>query len=189
MCSRPPAHWGIAIKKTSNKQRRRIVLATGATVLTCGAAVVLNRSCGMLAYPHGSPLAFDLGRLPPGRLMTLEWQGLPVWLLRRSAADIEALAAQEAHLTDPDSQESVQPSGCRNRHRSLHPEIFVAIGLCTHQGCTPALTGTGGFLCPCHSSRYDLAGRVFRVGPAPANLVIPAYRHEAGQRLVLGVDA
>ena len=121
--------------------------------------------------------------------MTLEWQGLPVWLLRRSAAEIEALAAFEAALTDPDSRDSVQPSACRNRHRSLRPEIFVAIGLCTHQGCTPALTRAGGFLCPCHSSRYDLAGRVFKAGPAPANLVIPAYRYEAGERLLLGVDA
>ncbi len=177
------------MNQTSNKQRRRMVLAAGATALTCGASVVLTRSCAQQAYPHGSPLAFDLGQLPSGKLLTLEWQGLPVWLLRRTAAEIGALAALEAVLTDPDSNDSLQPSACRNRHRSLRPEIFVAIGLCTHQGCAPALRGSDGFLCPCHASRYDLAGRVFKVGPAPANLVIPAYRYEAQERLVLGEEA
>ncbi len=177
------------MKQAGDNQRRRILLATGATVLACGAAAVLNRSCSRIAYPKGSPLPFDLGQLPPGKLMTLDWQGLPVWLLRRTAAEIESLAAHEARLTDPESQASAQPAGCRNRHRSLRPEIFVAIGLCTHQGCTPALTGVGGFLCPCHSSRYDLAGRVFKVGPAPANLVIPAYRYEGADRLTLGEES
>lgn len=77
----------------------------------------------------------------------------------------------------------------RNKHRSLRPEIFVGVGLCTHQGCTPALLGDNGFLCPCHASRYDLAGRVFKAGLATTNLVIPAYRFETDHRLLLGVDA
>ncbi|MEI8325054.1 MAG: ubiquinol-cytochrome c reductase iron-sulfur subunit [Betaproteobacteria bacterium] len=171
-----------------NKQRRT-VLATGASAAVCAAAMLWRPGCVMASYPRGSPLGIEISRVPQGKLLTLEWQGLPVWLLRRTAAEIEALAALEAALTDPDSKDSVQPSGCRNRHRSLHPEIFVAIGLCTHQGCTPALSASESFLCPCHASRYDLAGRVFKVGPAPANLVIPAYRYEGRNRLVLGEEA
>lgn len=116
-------------------------------------------------------------------------EGKPIWVLRRSAASITALAAHEAVLTAPDSQHSLQPAACRNRHRSLRPEIFVAIGLWTHQGCVPALRGDSGFLCPCHVSRYDIAGRVFKTGPATANLVIPAYHFKSDSRMLLGVDA
>lgn len=172
----------------SSKQRRRIMLAAGASAVAGGAAMLLRPDGVLIDHPHGSPLAVELGDLPEGRLRTVEWQGKPVWVLRRSAAAVAALAAQESLLADPDSLQSLQPPACRNRHRSLRPEIFVAIGLCTHQGCTPALLGTG-FLCPCHASKYDLAGRVFRVGPATANLVIPAYHFVGDNRLLLGVDA
>ena len=139
--------------------------------------------------PTGSPLAVDLQDLPSGKLLTLNWQDKPVWVLRRSSAEIAALANHEAWLTDADSQHSVQPQACRNRHRSLTPEIFVAVGLCTHLGCTPQLRDADGFTCPCHASHYDLAGRVFKVGPAPANLVIPAYHFASESRLILGANA
>ena len=178
----------LLMAKVTDKQRRRIMLAAGATAVVAGTALVLRPS-GLMSYPHGSPLAIEFGHLPQGKLLTVEWQGKPVWVLRRSAASITALAAHEAVLTDPDSQHSLQPAACRNRHRSLRPEIFVAIGLCTHQGCVPALRGDAGFLCPCHVSRFDLAGRVFKAGPASANLVVPAYHFESDSRLLLGVDA
>ena len=174
------------MEKATNKQRRRIMLAAGASAVAGGAAMVLNPNSVIIAHPHGSPLAVELGDLPTGKLRTVEWQGKPVWILRRSAADISSLALQENLLADPDSLQSLQPPACRNRHRSLRPEILVAIGLCTHQGCTPALLGADGFLCPCHASKYDLAGRVFKVGPAMANLVIPAYRFDGNDRLLLG---
>jgi ubiquinol-cytochrome c reductase iron-sulfur subunit len=177
------------MEKATNKQRRRIMLAAGASAVAGGAAMVLRPSGVLIPHPHGSPLSVELANLPEGKLRTIEWQDKPVWVLRRSAADIAALAAHEAELADPDSQLSLQPAACRNRQRSLRPEFFVAIGLCTHQGCTPALLGAGGFLCPCHASKYDLAGRVFKVGPATANLVIPAYRFEGENTLVIGVDA
>ncbi len=154
-----------------------------------GAAVLLGSNGTLSSYPHGAPLAIGLGELPQGKLLTVEWQGLPVWVLRRSEADIAALAAHEGALADPNSRQSLQPSYCENRYRSLRPELFVAVGLCTHQGCSPALLGARGFLCPCHASKYDLAGRVFKVGPARANLVIPAYRFETEDKLMLGVDS
>ncbi len=168
-------------------QRRRIMLVAAAAA-GAGAAW-LWRSGGLPAtYPRGSPQGVEIGALPAGKLLTLEWQNLPVWVLRRSPADLAALAAHEPALIDPASQQSVQPAACRNPHRSLRADIFVAVGLCTHQGCTPALAGDSGFLCPCHASRYDLAGRVFKGGPASANLVIPAYRFEADNRLLLGAE-
>jgi ubiquinol-cytochrome c reductase iron-sulfur subunit len=170
-------------------KRRRILLASGATALAGGAALLMNATGMFAAYPHGAPLRVDLNGLTTGRLQTIEWQGLPVWLLRRSPADIAALESNDPRLTDPRSEQSLQPPSCRNRQRSVRPDIFVAIGLCTHQGCTPALLGNSGFLCPCHASRYDLAGRVFKVGPANANLVIPAYRFETEDKLMLGVDS
>jgi ubiquinol-cytochrome c reductase iron-sulfur subunit len=169
-------------------QRRRIMLVAGAGAVAGGAAVLWGTGGKLTAYPHGSPLAIELGDLAQGQLLTVEWQGLPVWVLRRSTADVTALAAHEGALADPNSRQSLQPSYCHNRHRSLRAEIFVAVGLCTHQGCAPALLGAAGFLCPCHASKYDLAGRVFKLGPATANLVIPAYRFEADNRLLLGAE-
>ncbi|PKO62042.1 MAG: ubiquinol-cytochrome c reductase iron-sulfur subunit [Betaproteobacteria bacterium HGW-Betaproteobacteria-18] len=165
-----------------------MLLAAGSGATVAG-LTYLWRARSVNDYPHGSPLAVDIQDIPSGKLLTLEWQGKPVWVLRRSPADLAALANHEALLTDADSQQSVQPETCRNRHRSLVPEIFVAVGLCTHLGCTPQLRGPDGFTCPCHASHYDLAGRVFKVGPAPANLLIPAYRFESKNRLVLGVTA
>jgi ubiquinol-cytochrome c reductase iron-sulfur subunit len=177
------------MERSPKSQRRRIMIAAAASAVAAGAAMVLRPSGVVIAHPHGAPLAVDLGDLPEGKLRTVEWQDKPVWVLRRSAAAVAALAAHEGQLADPGSLQSTQPPGCQNRQRSLRPEIFVAIGLCTHQGCAPGLRGDTGFLCPCHASNFDLAGRVFKAGPATANLVIPAYRFEADNRLLLGVDA
>lgn len=142
--------------------------------------------------PEGHPTSVLIGDLPPGRLRVIDWQDRTVWVLRRTAEEVAMLAEHEGELIDPGSSHSIQPESCRNRHRSLRPEIFVAIGLCTHQGCTPNLRlGSGGrseFLCPCHTARYDLAGRVYREGPAPANLVIPVYHIEGDERVVIGVS-
>ncbi len=175
--------------RANNPQRRRIMFAASASALAAGAAMVLRPGGVVIAHPHGSPLRVELGDLPEGKLRTVEWQDRPVWVLRRSAAAVAALAAHEGLLHDPTSEQSMQPPACRNQHRSLRPDVFVAIGLCTHQGCAPTPRGEDGFLCPCHASRFDLAGRVFKAGPATANLVIPAYRFEGDNRLVIGEDA
>lgn len=173
----------------AGSERRRLYLAGGLCALGVGLGVaryVVTRP----QPPAGHPLPVDFGDLAPGKLMTVDWHGRTVWILRRSADDIAALAGYESELADPASLLSLQPEGCRNAHRSLRPELFVAIGQCTHQGCPPALRSGAGnraeFLCPCHSSKYDIAGRVFRSGPAPANLVIPEYHLEGDSRVVIG---
>jgi ubiquinol-cytochrome c reductase iron-sulfur subunit len=170
-------------------RRRRVYIAAGLCALGAGVGVtrlVLERP----GPPTGKPTPVDVGDLPPGKLRIVDWNGRIVFVLRRSADEVAALTDREADLADPDSAHSLQPGSCRNRHRSLRPEIFVALGQCTHQGCQPVLAAgrgaQGEFLCPCHSSKYDLAGRVFRIGPAPANLIIPVYRLEGDRRIVLG---
>lgn len=167
--------------------KRRGLLLTGLGVAAGGAG--LWRWQRGAAYPRGEPLTVDVSALPAGQLLTVQWKQRPVWVLRRSAADLATLAREAAALTDARSEHSVQPLGCVNPHRSVEPALFVAVGLCTHQGCTPALQPGVGFVCPCHASRYDLAGRVFTAGPAPANLVIPAYHLATADRLVIGVEA
>lgn len=171
----------------SKPQRRRIMLAAGACAVGGGTLFLSQQHNATKSWPHGDPLTVNIANLPEGKLKTVEWQGKPVWILRRRATEISALQAANVALADPQSAQSLQPPATRNTLRSLRPDIFVAIGLCTHQGCTPALNGDH-FLCPCHTSKYDLAGRVFKVGPALANLVIPAHRFD-GERLVIGEDA
>lgn len=170
-------------------QRRRLQLVAGLCTLGAGLGVAKY----LTERPHppeGNPIPVDFGDLLPGKLRTIDWHGRTVWILRRTTEEIAALADRESELTDPNSENSLQPDGCRSRHRSLRPDIFVAIGQCTHQGCPPQLrSGSGAhgeFLCPCHTSKFDLAGRVFRNGPAPANLVIPIYRMDGETRLVIG---
>lgn len=175
-----------------HKQRRMVVLA-GLSAAAAATTAASNSSIwpwkGDKPYPQGGPLAVDLSILVEGKLLTLNWQDKPVWVLRRSAADLATLAKPGVILTDAESKASVQPAACRNPHRSIRPEIFVAVGLCTHQGCTPYLSEGKGFICPCHASQYDLAGRVLDDSPAPANLVIPAYRFASDKQLVIGEDA
>lgn len=173
----------------SDPDRRRRQVLVGLCLLGAGvgAARYLTESPGP---PAGNAVSAEFSDLPPGKLRVIDWQGRTLWILRRTAEEVMALADHESGLIDPHSEHSLQPENCRNRHRSLRPDIFVAIGQCTHQGCTPQLRGGAGahreFLCPCHTSKFDLAGRVFRAGPAPANLVIPAYRLEGDSRLVIG---
>ena len=170
-------------------ERRRLYVMGGLCALGAGIGLAKYLT-SQPQPPAGNPVAVEFGDLPPGKLRTVDWNGRTVWILRRSADDIAALAGYESELTDPASAHSLQSAACRNPHRSLRPEVFVAIGQCTHQGCPPALrSGVGNrgeFLCPCHTSKFDLAGRVFRMGPAPANLVIPEYRLEGDSRVIIG---
>ena len=172
--------------------RKRVRILAGLAAVGVGAPVIWKLADAPQP-PTGTALPIDIGKLGFGRVLSVEWEGRIVWVMRRTAEQIEALANRESELLDPQSLASLQPEACRNRHRSLRPDIFVAIGLCTHQGCPPALQRGSDpyaeFLCPCHTTKYDLAGRVFANGPAPSNLVIPAYHFGGEQQVVVGSEA
>lgn len=149
------------------------------------------------ALAGGAPVEVDLSKMEAGQLLRVAWRGKPVWILNRTPAALESLTAVEGQLRDPGSNESIQPDSTKNPARSIKPEIFVAIGLCTHLGCSPTFRPEiaphdlgpdwkGGFFCPCHGSRFDLAGRVYSGVPAPTNLEIPPHRYLSDTLLLIG---
>ncbi|MCU0774173.1 MAG: ubiquinol-cytochrome c reductase iron-sulfur subunit [Ideonella sp.] len=146
----------------------------------------------------GAAVTVDIGDIPPGGMKTVEWRGKPVWILRRTPAMLEGLSKHDADLADPRSAKDDLPEALRNPGRSVKPEVFVAIGICTHLGCAPnevpagsanpsvGADWPGGFFCPCHGSTFDLAGRVFKNKPAPTNLEIPPHRYLSDTQLLIG---
>jgi len=146
----------------------------------------------------GGPVEVDISQLQPTQQLTVVWRGKPVWLIRRTEAMLETLPKLNNELRDPLSEEDQQPPYAKNLYRSIKPEYFVAIGICTHLGCIPTYrpdaggvspNWLGGFYCPCHGSTYDLAGRVFKGVPAPSNLVIPSYAYINDKTVIIGEDA
>ncbi len=146
-----------------------------------------------------APVEADIGKIERGALATVEWSGRPIWVVRRTEDMLAALGKQDDQLRDPRSEQPQQPASCRNATRSIKPEYFVAIGICTHLGCVPSSAlqsgaaglgadWPGGFYCPCHGSKFDLAGRVFKGVPAPLNLVIPPHQYLSDSRLLIGAD-
>ncbi len=149
------------------------------------------------AQAMGAPIEIDLSKLEEGAQLTVEWRGQPVWVIRRSAKMLEGLKALEGLLRDPQSKEPQQPEYAQNAYRSVKPEYLVLVGLCTHLGCVPTYRPDiggidadwpGGFYCPCHGSKYDLAGRVYKGVPAPTNLPVPPYRYLDDSLIVIGQD-
>jgi len=130
--------------------------------------------------------------------MTVEWRGKPVWIIHRTKEMLEGLVKLDDKLADPKSDKQMQPEYCKNDHRSIKPEIMVAVGICTHLGCSPTdkfktadavePDWQGGFLCPCHGSTFDLAGRVYKSKPAPDNLEVPPHRYLSDAKIVIGED-
>jgi ubiquinol-cytochrome c reductase iron-sulfur subunit len=175
------------MEKPANRKRRQLMLASATSAAVACVAYGWNALKSKIGVA-GDSLTVNIAHLQTEKLLTIDWQNKPVWILRRSPADLESIEGHEVLLTDPQSSHSLQPDACSNARRSIRPDIFVAIGLCTHQGCAPVLQPGIGFLCPCHASRYDLAGRVFAKGPAPANLEIPPHHFESLDKLVLGID-
>ena len=182
--------------------RRRLTLAaTAAGGLAVGGAAVpfaLSLAPSERARAQGAPIEADLSRLAPRELSTFEWRGKPIWVVRRTEDMLKRLEAVSAQLADPDSKvSSQQPKYAVSATRSRRPELFVAVGLCTHLGCVPTYRPEpgslgsgwpGGFYCPCHGSKFDLSGRVFRGSPAPTNLVVPPYGFTGDNRIVVGRD-
>ncbi len=149
----------------------------------------------------GAPVEVDVGDIPVGTMKTVEWRGKPVWIIHRSPEQIAGLKTQDALLADPNSKRpGFTPKYAENEGRSRKPELFVCVGICTHLGCSPTShfeTGggggmgaswQGGFLCPCHGSTFDLAGRVYKNKPAPDNLEVPPYQYLTDSRIIVGVD-
>jgi ubiquinol-cytochrome c reductase iron-sulfur subunit len=154
------------------------------------------------ARAAGAPVEVDISALKPGEMVTVEWRGKPVWIMRRTEEQLAALAKLDGQLADPQSELKPEetPEYARNTHRSIKPEVLVTVGICTHLGCSPTAKfqsgpqpslpddWQGGFLCPCHGSTFDLAGRVFKNKPAPTNLEVPPHMYLSDTKLLIGED-
>ena len=153
------------------------------------------------AQAAGAPVAVDISKLAIGQMITAEWRGKPVWVLRRSEETLATLPTLVSELLDPDSDNTdQQPDYCKNPGRSIRDDILVVVGICTHLGCSPThrpelapedlgSDWKGGFFCPCHGSTFDLAGRVYSGVPAPTNLVVPPYHYLSENQLLIGEDS
>ena len=191
-----------------DSERRNLILATTAVggVAAAAAAVpfVASLAPSERAKAAGAPVEADIGQLKAGEKMVVKWRGKPVWILRRTREMLDSLAALKDSLADPDSSEPQQPEYAANPQRARpnpNPEAgadggdyLVVIGICTHLGCSPSdkpAEGNwqGGFLCPCHGSQFDLAGRVFKQQPAPTNLEVPPYKFLSATRILIGDDS
>ena len=184
---------------------RRTAIAVTAAVGGAGAAAaavpfVVSFAPSERAKAAGAPIEVDLGGLAPGEMRTYEWRGKPVWVLRRTPEMIEAVKKTTGNVADPNSARTAYPTPeyAKNELRSIKPEFFIAVGICSHLGCSPVgplaagsnptLGGDAGFLCPCHGSTFDLAGRVFKNKPAPDNLEVPPHKYLSDTVVLVGED-
>lgn len=189
-----------------NLGRRRFLTASATVVGGVGVAYlavpfIAAWAPSERAQAAGAPVEGDISKLDPGAMMTLEWRGKPVWLIRRTDRMLEALPTLNPLLRDPNSEVAEQqPEYAQNEYRSIKPELLVLVGICTHLGCSPTYRPDfappdlgpdwkGGFFCPCHGSRFDLAGRVFQGVPAPTNLEVPPYQFLDDTRILIGDDS
>ena len=189
-----------------NSGRRKFLTAATSAVGVAGAVGIAVPFLGSWspsekAKAAGAPVKADIGKLEPGQMVVVEWRGKPVYVLHRTPEQLDGLATLNDQLKDPDSEISDQPAYIEGDARSLRPEILVIEGLCTHLGCAPKfrpevgaadLGGDGwigGCFCPCHGSKFDLAGRVYSGVPASTNLIVPPYSFEGDSVLVIGVDS
>ena len=194
-------------EKQVDPGRRGLLVATcaaGSVVgLATAGALVSTFQPSEKAKAAGAPVEIDIAGIAPGEMKTAEWRGKPVWILRRTPDMIATLKQTDGKVADADSKrnpDEFTPEYARNEHRSRKPEYLVAIGICTHLGCSPSSKFTpgaqpslpddwvGGFLCPCHGSTFDLAGRVFKNKPAPDNLQVPRHMFLSDTKLVIGKD-
>ncbi len=191
-------------QKVDTRKRKFLIAATSAVggVAVAGVAVplVMSMMPSARARAAGAPVEVDVSKIEPGMLLTVEWRGKPVWIVSRTKEMLDKLATLDGQLADPKSDMPQQPDYCKNPARSIKPELLVAVGICTHLGCSPTYRKDvgaadlgadwpGGFFCPCHGSRFDLAGRVYQGVPAPTNLVVPPHQYLSDAKLLIGVDA
>ncbi len=188
-----------------NVGRRRFLTTATAVVGGVGAAVAVvpfikSWQPSARAKTAGAPVQVDISRLEDGQMVMSEWRGQPIWVIKRTKAQLDLLPTLDAQLRDPGSEVAdQQPAYAKNEFRSIKPEILVVVGICTHLGCAPKLFAEikpepfdadwkGGFFCPCHKSRFDMSGRVFQGVPAPTNLIIPPYRFASDTEITIGVN-
>jgi len=186
-------------------KRRRFLVNSTSVIAAVGAGFVAvpflsSWMPSERAKNAGAPVEVDIGKMQEGQLLIVEWQSKPVWVVKRSAKTLADLVSLDDKLSDPNSDElDQQPEYAKNADRSIKPEISVLVGICTHLGCSPTFRPEigavdlgadwlGGFFCPCHSSKFDLAGRVYKGVPAPTNLVVPPHRYASDSVIVIGVD-
>ena len=200
-----PVDQGPVDREPVNHGRRRFLTATTVVVGAVGAgfvAVPFIKSWNPSARAKlaGAPITADISALAEGQRLVLEWRGQPIWIVRRSQAILQALPTLVDQLRDPESENlDQQPEYANNATRSIKPEVSVLVGLCTHLGCSPEMKAEikpepfdpnwkGGYFCPCHKSKFDMAGRVFQGVPAPTNLVVPPHFYENDNTIVIGLD-
>ncbi|AKU23016.1 MULTISPECIES: ubiquinol-cytochrome c reductase iron-sulfur subunit [Telluria group] len=194
-------------EKQVDSSRRGLLVATcaagGVVGLGTTGALVSTFQPSERAKAAGAPVEVDISSLQPGEMKTVEWRGKPVWILKRTPEMVASLKKTHNQLADADSQRNpaeFTPEYCMNEHRSIKPEILVAVGICTHLGCSPSTKFAsgpqpslpddwqGGFLCPCHGSTFDMAGRVFKNKPAPDNLPVPRHMYLSDSKILIGKD-
>ncbi len=192
-------------KQQVDKSKRRFLIATtsalgGVAAVATAVPFVMSMTPSQRARAAGAPVEVDIGKIEPGMMLTIEWRGKPVWIVHRTQEMLGKLSGIKERLSDPDSQKPMQPAYAKNDARSIKPDFLVVVGICTHLGCSPtakfklgadegmAQDWPGGFLCPCHGSLFDLAGRVYKHMPAPDNLEIPPYKYLSDTRLIIGED-
>ncbi len=187
-------------------EKRNFLITATACTGAVGAIVTAIVPFGSSMLPSerakaaGAPVEVDISKIQPGSMITAEWRGQPVWIINRTDAQTAELSKHNDQLSDPMCDvTSQQPAYCKNTGRGIKPNIGVVVGICTHLGCSPTAklekggdmgdNWTGGFFCPCHGSKFDLAGRVFKGSPAPINLVVPPHQYLTETTLLIGVDA
>lgn len=193
--------------EVDRSKRRFLIAATTAVggVAAAGVAVPFLASWlpSQRAKAAGAPVEVDISKIEPGMILNVGWRGKPVWVVNRTKEMMDLLVKHDDQLPDPKSEVPQQPEYCKNpaRSRKEHANILVAVGICTHLGCSPSeklKAGAdggmsedwpGGFFCPCHGSRFDLAGRVYKGSPAPINLEIPPYKYLSDSRIMVGDDS
>jgi ubiquinol-cytochrome c reductase iron-sulfur subunit len=195
---------GDAVPEVDESRRKFLIAATVGTgavgAILTAVPFVASWKPSESARAAGLPTEVDLTKIEPGQMAVFVWRKQQIYVVRRTKKMLDSLAAHDGELKDPKSEESEQPDYARNAVRALNPEVLVLIGTCTHLGCLPKTRFTqgdptvgtnwpGGFFCPCHGSKFDLAGRVFEGSPASVNLRIPPYSFKGDTQLVIGVDA
>ena len=194
-------------KPSMDKDRRNWLIATSVVGGAGGAAAILpfvtSFEPSERAKAAGAPVEVDISGMKPDEIRTVEWRGKPVWILRRNPDQVKELAKLDGQLADPKSLRdpaALTPAYARNEYRSIKPEYLVVVGICSHLGCSPTAKleacpqpslpndWPGGFLCPCHGSTFDMAGRVYKNKPAPDNLEVPPHMYVSETKIIIGED-